>query len=195
MSSPRNLRNTPASSQEDDRAQRWSWQQIVIRSWLLFAVYIGVGVAVLDTKPITLWLVGPWTRASVAATARVAGAIGVNTRVVGTVVQIGPKSLNVLHGCDGVHEALILVASMLAFPAPWGRRLSGALAGAAAILVLNFVRLVSLILVARYLPARLQLFHIFVWQPLIMVMAFGLFLLWGASVGTERKNQTPHTAA
>jgi len=77
-----------------------------------------------------------------------------------------------------VHALLILVATMLAFPAPWGRRLLGIAVGTLAVLGCNVVRLVTLIVVARYFPARLEQFHIYIWQPLIALIAFALFFVW-----------------
>jgi hypothetical protein len=44
----------------------------------------------------------------------------------------------------------------------------------------HVVRLVTLIVVARYAPARLEQFHIYIWQPLMALIAFALFFVWAS---------------
>jgi exosortase/archaeosortase family protein len=104
----------------------------------------------------------------------------------GVSVGVAGARLVVLPGCNGMEAVLIVVASILAFPASWSRRLVGILLAAALIFGFNIVRLATLIAVARYLPARLELFHVYIWQPLIVLIAFCLFLAWASYSALER---------
>jgi exosortase/archaeosortase family protein len=106
-------------------------------------------------------------------------------------VLYGPGSLEIVVGCNGVEALLILVSALLAFPAPWARRGIGVLAGTVAILGVNLVRLVNLVVVARFAPAWLDVFHVYVWQVLIVLVAVALFLVWGHYLGGSRPIATP----
>lgn len=146
----------------------------------LFVFYMISGVILLDVPFVRVWLVDPWTRFNAMASAVMASLFGVDSTATGTFIQSGAASINILDGCNGAHALLILLASMFAFPAPWGRRVVGALAGTLAVLGFNLIRLVNLIVVARYFPARLELFHIYIWQTLIILIALAVFLVWGS---------------
>ena len=58
--------------------------------------------------------------------------------------------------------------------------------GAIAVFGLNIIRLVNLVLVAVRWPDWLDFFHIYVWQTLMVILAFGVFLLWGTWLAGKR---------
>ena len=152
----------------------------------LLAVYLIIGVFLLDVPFVRDRLVDPWTRFNAAASAELASLIGVETTATGTRVRSGPARLNILEGCNGAHALVILLATTLAYPAPWARRLVGALTGTLVLLGFNLVRLVNLIVVARYFPARLELFHVHIWQTLIVLIALAFFVVWGSFFAERR---------
>jgi exosortase H (IPTLxxWG-CTERM-specific) len=49
----------------------------------------------------------------------------------------------IVAGCNGVEAMLVLLAGILAYPAPWRSKLIGLAIGAVAIQALNLVRIVS----------------------------------------------------
>jgi exosortase/archaeosortase family protein len=127
-------------------------------------------------------LVDPWTRLNASGTAALARLVGVEAVSLGADVFYGRGSLRIVVGCNGVEALLILVAALLAFPAPWTYRGAGVAAGIGAIFAVNLVRLVNLVVIARYAPAWLPLFHVYVWQVLIVLVAVAIFLTWGTLV-------------
>lgn len=166
----------PGSPQEPPHGRGPS---VPLRSLLLYVVYLSLGIVGLSLLVVQKRVVPPWTQANVSAAAAVARLILPDARAVGTALSSGPAVLDVRTGCNGVHAVLIFAPAVLAFPAPWTRRLAGLVLGAAAIFALNIVRVVNLLLVAVHLPAQLEFFHIYVWQALMALLAFGIFLLWG----------------
>jgi exosortase H (IPTLxxWG-CTERM-specific) len=154
----------------------------VTRFLLLFVVNVVVGGFLLSFAWVQAGLVDPWTRLNASATAGIARLMGVEAQAQATQVFYGSGSLQIVVGCNGVEAVLILVAALLAFPAPWARRVLGVVAGTVAILLVNLVRLVNLVAIARYAPAWLDLFHVYIWQVLIVLVAVALFLLWGTYV-------------
>jgi exosortase H (IPTLxxWG-CTERM-specific) len=151
----------------------------------LFVVYLAAGNVLFFVPAVDRALVQPWTRFNAAASAAIASVFGVESDAVGTEVSSGPARLNVMQGCNGLHALLILLSSILAFPAPWSRRLIGVVAGSVALLGINVLRVVNLIVVARYVPDRLELFHIAIWQTLIVLIALALFLGWGVFIASR----------
>jgi exosortase H (IPTLxxWG-CTERM-specific) len=81
-------------------------------------------------------------------------------------------------GCNGVEAMLVLLAGILAFPAPWKHRLAGLAIGAVAIQALNLARIVSLFYLGQWDRDWFEWAHLYVWQSLIMLDAMIVWLLW-----------------
>jgi exosortase H (IPTLxxWG-CTERM-specific) len=154
----------------------------IIRFLLLFALYLIVGNVLLSLHPVETGFVEPWTRFNATGSAALARLTGIEAQANGTQVSYESGTLNILIGCNGVEALLILVSSLFAFPSSWGRRLIGVLAGTVVILGANLLRLLNLILIARFFPNWLEFFHIYIWQTLMVLIAFAIFLSWGLFV-------------
>jgi exosortase H (IPTLxxWG-CTERM-specific) len=81
-------------------------------------------------------------------------------------------------GCNGVEAAIVLVAAMLAFPAPWRYRAIGIAIGIAAVQILNIVRVISLFYIGQWDFAVFEWAHQYVWQALIMLDVLVVWLIW-----------------
>ncbi len=81
-------------------------------------------------------------------------------------------------GCNGVEATIVLVAAMLAFPAPWRYRAIGIAIGIAAVQVLNIVRVISLFYIGQWDFAVFEWAHQYVWQALIMLDVLVVWLIW-----------------
>ena len=86
--------------------------------------------------------------------------------------------IQIVAGCNGVEAILILVAAVLAFPAPWKHKLIGIGLGFIAIQALNLVRIISLYYLQRWNHAWFEWFHLYLWQALIVLDALVAFLVW-----------------
>ena len=113
-------------------------------------------------------------------------AIGENVRVAGTTITSPRFGVNINNGCNGVEAMLILLASIVAFPASMKARAAGLLLGAVVVQVLNFIRIITLYLLGAYQPRLFDLFHTAVWQIVIILAAIGFFLVWSARVAPAR---------
>ena len=87
-------------------------------------------------------------------------------------------AISIEAGCNGIEAALILIAAMLAFPAPWKHRALGIGAGLVAIQLLNIVRVVSLFYLGQWSLRAFEWAHLYAWQALIMVDVLLVWLLW-----------------
>jgi exosortase H (IPTLxxWG-CTERM-specific) len=81
-------------------------------------------------------------------------------------------------GCNGVEAAIVLIAGILAFPAPVKAKLAAILLGFLAIQVMNILRIISLFYLGQW---NLELFtwtHLYLWPVLIMLDVLVVFILY-----------------
>ena len=137
-------------------------------------------------NPVNDQVIVPFT----AAVARTSGALlklmGEEVSVTGTVIRSTRFGVNINNGCNGVEAMLILLASIVAFPATMKARAMGLFLGALAVQALNAVRIITLYLLGAYQPRLFDLFHTAVWQIVIIMAAIGFFLAWSARVAPAR---------
>jgi exosortase H (IPTLxxWG-CTERM-specific) len=101
---------------------------------------------------------------------------GVDTE--GTVMRSARFALDVRNGCNGVEATILLIAAIFAFPATLRSRLIGLTLASIAIELLNIVRLSSLFWLGEHYRQVFDLFHVAVWQSLIILAAISMFVLW-----------------
>jgi exosortase H (IPTLxxWG-CTERM-specific) len=132
------------------------------------------------TPPGQQGFVVPWTsavaQASIAAMRLFDPAVAASGAVI-TSTRTG-FSVVILAGCNGVEAMIVLLAAIVAYPAPWRYRLVGLVAGVAAIQALNVVRIVSLFYLGQWNHALFEWAHQYLWQALIMLDALVVFLVW-----------------
>ena len=87
-------------------------------------------------------------------------------------------AVSIKSGCNGVEAAMILAAAILAYPAPWLKKLWGLVIGVLTIQVLNVVRIISLYYLGNWSQKALDIAHLYVWPGLIILDALVIFLLW-----------------
>jgi exosortase H (IPTLxxWG-CTERM-specific) len=96
-------------------------------------------------------------------------------------------AVSIKSGCNGVEAAMILAAAILAYPAPWLKKLLGMVIGVLAIQVLNVIRIISLYYLGAWSQKALDIAHLYVWPGLIILDALVIFLLWIHWLGRGRK--------
>lgn len=150
-----------------------------VSSWLIFAGWIGGGAALHLVPAVQHGFIQPWTRANSALAAWGLRLLGFDAGVAGKLLYLETGSIDVRTGCNGIVALLILTGAVVAFPVPWRRRALGVALGAAGIFGLNAFRLMTLVWIARHYPEQAELFHIQIWQTLIALLSFALFMVWG----------------
>ena len=146
---------------------------------LFFGVTVGLFAAEL-TAPVQSALVIPWTEGLAGASAWLVTLFDSRVAAIGRILQSTANgfAISIEAGCNGVEAAIILIAAMLAFPAPWKHRAIGILAGLAAVQALNVVRVISLFYIGQWSPRAFEWAHLYVWQALIMLDVLIVWLLW-----------------
>ena len=152
----------------------------MVRFFIFFVVILVTLFAAELTPPAQSAVVIPWTDALV----RISG--GLIMPLDSHVVAYGKHLLSTANGfaisieagCNGIEAAIILIAAMLAFPAPWRHRVIGILAGLAAVQALNVVRVVSLFYLGQWNVQAFEWAHLYLWQALIMLDVLIVWLIW-----------------
>jgi len=137
--------------------------------------------------------VTPWTDAVASASASLMRAFDTTITTNGNVIasSTSPFAVSIEAGCNGVEATLVLVAAILAFPAPWPHRLRGIVAGVVAVQVLNVLRVVSLFYLGRYDRDVFEWAHLYVWQALIMLDVLIVWVVWVRLVPAKREPSAP----
>src|SRR5512141_1420942 len=146
---------------------------------LRFVAALGAFYLLVAIQPVNDRVVVPFTELLVRVSTALLAALGEGTQSFGTVIQSPAFAVDVKNGCNGIEAALLLVAAMLAFPAPAKQRILGIGAGLALIQGVNLVRIVSLFWLGVHHRDVFDLFHAAVWQTALILLAVGIFLAWG----------------
>ncbi len=150
------------------------------RFFLLFLIIQGVLFTAELLDPVQQALVIPWTEAVAWVSAALVRSIDPDVLSQGKILhdQGSGFAVSIEAGCNGVEASIILVAALLAFPAPWKHRLLGLAAGLLAIHGLNLARIVSLFYLGQWNQTAFEWAHLYLWQALIMLDALMVFLVW-----------------
>jgi exosortase H (IPTLxxWG-CTERM-specific) len=150
------------------------------RFFVAFVVILVALFAAELTPPVQRVLVMPWTEGLARASAALITLADPNVTALGKVLQSTRNgfAVSIEAGCNGIEAAIVLIAAMLAFPAPWKHRLIGVLAGLSAVQALNIVRVISLFYLGQWNMKVFEWAHLYVWQALIMLDVLIVWLLW-----------------
>jgi len=152
----------------------------MIRFFVLFLVL----QAVLFGAELTPWaqrfFVEPWTNQLASISAGLVTLADPNVTAVGKVLRSTQNgfAVSIEAGCNGVEATIVLLAAVLAFPAPWKNKLFGLLAGVVAVQGLNVVRVISLFYLGQWDIRVFEWAHLYVWQALIMLDVLVVWLVW-----------------
>jgi exosortase H (IPTLxxWG-CTERM-specific) len=162
------------------------------RFGLLFFVILVVLFAAELTPPAQRWFVEPWTGwVAVASTSLIRlfdPAVVVNGPTIASASN--GFAVTILAGCNGVEAMIVLLAGMLAYPAPWKHRIAGLVAGTVAIQALNLVRIASLFYIGQWNREVFEWVHLYVWPVLIMIDALVVWLVWLRMLPEQRRGAT-----
>jgi exosortase family protein XrtM len=163
----------PPSSPRTDLRPLWFLVRFVLGYTVLFALYGAVPNEVLRdvvfhyglTQPSALLidLVAPAERA----------------RAVANTIVSPRATLEIVRGCEGAGTFFLLGAAMLAFDAPWRRKLAGLAWGFAVVYLLNLARIVGLYFIVAHRETWFLVTHTYV-APIAVIAAVAAFFWWWA---------------
>jgi exosortase H (IPTLxxWG-CTERM-specific) len=152
----------------------------MVRFFLAFLIVQGVLFGLELTPWAQQWFVVPWTDTLARISAGIVQWFDSGVLAHGKILQSTRNgfAVSIEAGCNGVEATIVLLAAILAFPAPWKRKLVGLAVGVAAVQGLNVIRVISLFYVGQWNLAIFEFAHRYVWQALIMLDVLIVWLLW-----------------
>ncbi|MDH5286222.1 MAG: exosortase H [Betaproteobacteria bacterium] len=148
-----------------------------------FVAFIAIQ-ALLFGLELTPWaqahFVEPWTGTLAAISTWLVTVFDPSVMAVGKIMRSTTNgfAVSIEAGCNGVEATIVLVAAILAFPAPWKHKLAGLVAGIVAVQGLNVVRVISLFYLGQWNRDWFEWAHLYVWQALIMLDVLVVWLIW-----------------
>lgn len=173
----------------------------MLRFFVLFLVLLATLFALELTPWAQTYLVVPWTNTLARISTWIVTLFDPNVIAQGKVIRSATNgfAVSIEAGCNGVEATIVLVAAMLAFPAPWRYRLAGIAIGFVAVQALNVVRVISLFYIGQWSYAVFEWAHLYVWQALIMLDVLVVWLVWVRTLprapGDDRPPPGPPAAA
>ena len=152
----------------------------MLRFFILFVVI----QAVLFGLELTPWaqqhFVVPWTNTLAAISTWLTTVFDPNVVATGKIMRSTTNgfAVSIEAGCNGVEATIVLVAAILAFPAPWRHKVIGLASGIVAVQGLNVVRVISLFYLGQWDKQWFEWAHLYVWQALIMLDVLVVWLVW-----------------
>ena len=141
----------------------------------------------------------PWTNALARISTWLVTVFDPNVMAVGKIMRSTTNgfAVSIEAGCNGVEATIVLLAAILAFPAPWTRKLIGLAIGIVAVQGLNVVRVVSLFYLGQWDREWFEWAHLYVWQSLIMLDVLIVWLVWVRTLprGTDEEPPPPPAGA
>jgi exosortase H (IPTLxxWG-CTERM-specific) len=152
----------------------------MVRFLILFVVMLAVLFGLELTPVADRYFVEPWTTALAHASAQMVQLFDGTARAEGIVLRSLSNgfAVSIERGCNGVEATLVLLAAILAFPAPWRNKAIGLAIGVLAVQGLNVVRIISLFYLGQWNERVFEWAHLYLWQALIMLDVLVVWLLW-----------------
>ena len=109
----------------------------------------------------------------------------------GTILTGPIMSLDIKDGCNGVMAMILFSGAVVAHEKSVIAKMVGLIVGIPLIWFINLFRILSLYVISVVAPARLEFFHIFFWQILIIIFVVLLWFAW-ASYEWRSSNSTAY---
>ncbi len=155
----------------------WEQHRPLVRAWL---VLLGTIAAFLALQPFLIF-VGfvRWANESTAQLLALAlTLLGDPSHTEGALVRSESFVLEIIFECTAILPIVLFVAAVAATPTLTRAKLWALGWGLPAIVIFNLIRLVSLVYIGHLIPEAFETVHLIVWQPLMVLFALGLWLMW-----------------
>lgn len=149
-----------------------------MKAIVVFVVLMGLFYGLIHTPAKEDWAFRPYLAVLARAIGGILQLVGYDVSVSGTTVLYPEFSMEIVPGCDAIEPLATFVAAVLASPVRFVLKIPGILIGAAVIVAVNIVRLVSLFFVGLYYPDKFDFIHEGVWQAAFVALAIVLWFIW-----------------
>lgn len=138
-------------------------------------------------KPVQDHLVAPFTGLLASLSAALITPFDSSVTAYGKVLQFTDSgfAVSIEAGCNGIEATIVLIAAVIAFPAPWKTRLAAITLGFLAVQTLNLARIISLFYLGNWNIDIFTWVHLYLWPALIMLDVLIVFLVYLRYLATD----------
>jgi exosortase H (IPTLxxWG-CTERM-specific) len=154
------------------------WRRPEARFLAGFLLVLAGSFLLLSWRPVNDGVVEPFTAGVARASGVALRLVGEDVVRTGTILRSPSFAVNIRNGCNGVEAMVILLAAIVAYPAPWRARAIGLALGIVVIQLVNLVRVVALFLTGAYMPRFFDSSHTLVWQTVVILVALLVWVFW-----------------
>jgi exosortase H (IPTLxxWG-CTERM-specific) len=158
---------------------RGTGRRALVRMYAIFAVTLVTLFTVTMIKPVYFRVIIPFNQFlawSSTAMIRTMGSESVTSS--GALVSQAGFSINIAEGCNGIYALAIVMAGMVAIPAPWRPKSLGLLLAIIFIMFLNYVRIIVLWYAGIYFPTLFEAMHLYIWEFVIIALGAWFWYFW-----------------
>lgn len=98
--------------------------------------------------------------------------------ITNTAISSSDFNFEVTAECTSIGPTAILLSAIIAWPSTIKEKIKGIIVGAVALFIINLIRMLTLFHIGSHFPNQLDLFHYYVWQGIIVLLALGLWVFW-----------------
>ncbi len=158
-----------------------------------FVIFMALFYFITTRSVVDKNVIPKYMRFNARASAAVLNLLGEGASVHGTSVSSPRYSVDIRHGCDAIEPSALFIAAVLAFPSTMRSKLPGLIAGTVVLAVINLVRIVSLFYTGIHFPRAFEVVHADVWQPIFILLALTLWVIWALWAARRRNPAERHT--
>jgi len=170
---PRRLSDRTPNADRSARTVR----PLQVRFGLSFLSLIVLFAILTSTSAAQRLLHVPLSRLVVSLAAPILSIFG-TVSAAGTDLTFNSFSVSIAEACNGVLPTYIFVSAVLAFPSHWREKGIGMLIGIPGIMLVNVLRVVTLMCFGAYWPSVFERVHIYVWQALVVALSLAIWVFW-----------------
>lgn len=100
----------------------------------------------------------------------------------------GGFSCDIDYACTALIPATLLAAAILPWPAPWQWRLMGVLVGTVLVILLNQLRIVSLVFLGVLESTWFDVAHIWLWPVALILLTVSYWYAWTRVAGVSTRS-------
>lgn len=149
--------------------------------FLLTFLAVLIGLFTLEMlTPVQNAVIQPFTASLASLSAALITPLDADVIAYGRVIAhtVNNFAVSIEAGCNGVEAAIVLIAAVVAFPAPWKLRAMAILLGFLTIQVMNIARIISLFYLGQWDVELFNWTHLYLWPVLIMLDVLVVFLVY-----------------
>jgi len=105
-------------------------------------------------------------------------AVGFEANAPGPAIFSGMYGMRVVPGCDGMEVLALFGAAVLASPVPWSPRLFFLAVGTLVLMVINVIRIASIVIIGIENEELAENLHWNIWPGVLIVSVLACWLVW-----------------